>query len=177
MDSRWLGVIVLIIIVLLGGWYVFSHPSTSQAPVTEELPVTEEATTTASTMPAPVTVTYTDTGFSPASVTIVEGQTVTWINQSSHTMWVASAMHPTHMVYDTTSKDTHCAAGYTGETPFDECVAADAGESYSFTFAKAGTWKYHDHASAGMSGTVVVTAPTAGGTGVTASTSVEVNVQ
>jgi plastocyanin len=175
MDSRWLGVIVLIIIVALGGWYVFSHPSTSQAPSEVASPTEEMATTTESVTPVPVTVLYTDQGFSPSTVTITEGQTVMWINQSSHTMWVASAMHPTHLVYDNTSKDAHCAAGYAGPTPFDECTADAAGASYSFTFGKAGSWKYHDHANSSMFGTVVVTAPaTSSSTGVSASTSVNV---
>src|SRR3989344_5306189 len=98
MDSRWLGVIVFIIIVALGGWYILSNPSTGQAPsgepaVTEEVPA---ETPPAATVPAPATLTYTDTGFSPASVTVTEGQTVTWVNQSSKQMWVASARHPDH---------------------------------------------------------------------------------
>ena len=161
MDSRWLGVIVLIIILGVGGWYVFSHPVTP-APVTEETPlVTETATTTEETVPAgPVTVMYTETGFSPASVSIVEGQTVKWINQSSGEMWVASAVHPTHAVYDGTTKNAHCVAGYTGPLPFDACESAGPGESYSFTFTKAGTWKYHGHVNAAMVGTVVVATST-----------------
>ena len=126
-----------------------------------------------------MTVTYTDTGFSPASVTVTEGQTVTWVNQSSKQMWVASARHPDHTVYDSSTKDAHCAAGYTGAVPFDECKGDTAGASYSFTFTKAGDWKYHNHVNAADFGTVVVTgAPSAsGGTSVTASTSVDVNVR
>ncbi len=177
MDSRWLGVIVLIIIVVLGGWYVFSHPSASQAPVTETLPSPEAAATTT----PPALVAYTDTGFSPKSVTVNQGQGVTWTNQSSRTMWVASAMHPVHSVYDGTNKDTHCAAGYTGEAPFDECTAVPAGGTYTFTFTEVGNWKYHNHASDADFGDVTVTAvpnyPTPPSTGVTASTSVNVNVQ
>jgi len=173
MDSRWLGVIVLIIILGVGGWYVFSHPVTP-APVTEETPiVTESATTTEEAIPAgPVTVMYTSTGFSPGSVSIAEGQTVKWINQSSGEMWVAAAVHPTHMAYDGTTKNAHCAVGYTGTIPFDACESVGPGESYSFTFTKADTWKYHDHVHATMFGTVVVTATPA--TTVTASTSVNV---
>ena len=159
MDSRWLGVIVLIIIVALGGWYVFTNPTTSQVPVTETIPPPEEVTTTTANMPpAPVTVTYIDTGFSPSSVTVSEGQGVTWTNQSSRTMWVASAMHPAHTIYDGTNKDTHCAAGYAGEAPFDQCVAVPAEGSYTLTFTKAGDWKYHNHTNATDFGSVVVTA-------------------
>ena len=43
-------------------------------------------------------VTYTDTGFAPLSVTIKKGTTVTFVNESSRGMWVASAVHPTHQL-------------------------------------------------------------------------------
>jgi plastocyanin len=69
-------------------------------------------------------------------------------------MWVASDEHPTHTEYDGTSRTTHCAAGYTGPKPFDECVP---GTSYSFTFDKAGTYEYHDHLSASHTGKITVT--------------------
>ncbi len=123
---------------------------------------------------APVTVTYTDSGFSPASVTVTQGQTVIWVNQSSHSMWVASAVHPTHTVYGGTNKNAHCAEGYTGSMPFDECAAVTSGSSYSFTFDKVGDWKYHNHANVADFGSVTVTAPAVEGA---ASTTTAVNVE
>lgn len=177
MDSRWLWGIVLIIIVAAGAWYLFSNPATTSAPGETAAPgiVPGEAA-----MPAQVTVTYTDEGFSPATVTIAAGQPVTWVNESSREMWVASAMHPDHLAYDGTSKDAHCAAGYAGPVPFDECAAVPAGGSYTFTFTTTGSWKYHNHVNAGDFGTIVVTAvPEAAGKGgdMTASTSVNVELR
>jgi plastocyanin len=101
----------------------------------------------------PVTVTYTDSGFSPKTVNVKVGQAVTFVNQSSHPMWVASDPHPLHNGYDGTTRDTHCAASYTGPKPFDECSTAT---SFTFTFTKAGTWGYHNHAVDEDAGTVVV---------------------
>src|SRR5438270_410813 len=136
MDSRWLGVIVLIIIVVLGGWYVFSHPMKQQAAsenTAPEMASTTESAPAAAMVPAPVTVAYTDKGFSPKSVTVVEGQTVNFVNQSAGKMWVASGVHPTHALYDGTDRATHCAAGYAGSAPFDECAAVEKDGTYSFT--------------------------------------------
>lgn len=179
MDSRWLGVIVLVIILGMGGWYVFAHPvSNGPVPIVETPVMTEPLATTTDAVPAGlVTVMYTANGFSPASVTITEGRTVKWTNETLGEMWIASAMHPTHTAYDSSTKDAHCVAGYAGPLPFDQCSSVAPGASYSFTFTKAGTWKYHDHVTSSMFGTVVVTAvPAAGGTGVTASTSVDVQL-
>lgn len=96
-----------------------------------------------------VTVQYTDSGFSPASITIKKGDTVKWTNASTKNMWVASAIHPTHDVYPTTG-------GCLGST-FDECKGDAPGSTYSFRFDAVGTWRYHDHINASRTGTVIVT--------------------
>jgi plastocyanin len=150
--------IVVLIIIIAGGWYFLSkapggEPSeatTSQVPVIGEIVADTVVTSGATVM-------YTDQGFSPASITIEQGQTVTWINRSSKDMWVASAMHPTHMVYDGTTLKEHCATN--AETSFDACHVFSPAAPYSFTFDKVGTWKYHDHIDASKFGTVIVTAP------------------
>lgn len=103
--------------------------------------------------PQKATVTYTDTGFSPSTVTISQGGTVTFVNKSTSGMWVASNPHPAHSGYDGTSRSTHCSAGYTGPKPFDECADAF---SFTFTFTKSGTWGYHNHENEDNGGTVIV---------------------
>ncbi|OGY91474.1 MAG: hypothetical protein A3B31_00565 [Candidatus Komeilibacteria bacterium RIFCSPLOWO2_01_FULL_53_11] len=145
--------IIAVIVVIGGGWYMLRGAPTA-API---LPVTETpagtgATTTTATG---VTVAYTNQGFSPTSVTVPLGTAVTFINQSSGNMWVASAAHPTHTVYSGTSLNQHCPD--TTNSTFDECVAVTSGNSYSFTFNKVGDWKYHNHANASQTGTVIVT--------------------
>lgn len=103
--------------------------------------------------PKTVTVNYDGSKFSPASVTIAKGDTVKFLAASGKTMWVASDEHPTHTEFDSTSRSQHCAAGYTGAKPFDQC---SGGTSYSFTFTKAGSFDYHDHMNASAGGKVVV---------------------
>lgn len=97
------------------------------------------------------TITYTDAGYSPASVTIKKGQTVRWINNSASKTWPASAVHPTHAAYPVKS-----ASDCLGSS-FDACRGLSQGESWDFTFNEVGTWKYHNHLKASNFGTVVVT--------------------
>lgn len=85
-------------------------------------------------------VTYTDTGFGPASVTVSIGSTVTFINESSRGMWAASGVHPTHQLLP----------------GFDQLSQAPKGGTYEYTFTKVGTWKYHNHLNPTDTATIVV---------------------
>ncbi len=86
------------------------------------------------------TVTYTNDGFTPAELTIKTGTVVTFLNQSDTKMWVASANHPTHLLYP----------------EFDEKASVPKGGSYSFTFIKLGAHPYHNHVLLGKYGKVIV---------------------
>ena len=101
-----------------------------------------------------ISVTYTDEGFTPKNMTIVKGDTVTFINKSSRDVWPASAMHPTHTVYDGTSLSQHCPD--TTATAFDSCESVAPDSSWTFTFTKAGEWTYHDHLNPRNTGKVIV---------------------
>lgn len=93
-------------------------------------------------------ITYTDTGYSPTILKIKNGETVIFKNNSSQSMWTASGVHPTHRLYPTTG-------GCIGST-FDACQGIQPGQSWSFKFDIAGTWKYHNHLNPSDTGTVVV---------------------
>lgn len=81
----------------------------------------------------------TDSGFQPSDITVQTGEKVTWINNASSSMWVASDRHPSHTEYAGTSLGEHCSSEVTA---FDQC---STGEEYSFTFEKEGQWGYHNH--------------------------------
>ena len=154
MNRNSIGILIALI-ALLGGWYFFLKPTPMNTPA----PATAETNTPQQTAPttAPstgTTVSYTSDGFSPKTLTVPKGTTITFSNQTSERMWVASAKHPTHETYDNSVMSEHCAAGYTGSVPFDQCVAS---ASYSFTFTKPGIWGYHNHANAAHFGSVTVT--------------------
>ena len=70
--------------------------------------------------------------FNPASVTVKAGESVTWTNQDG---------------------TTHTVTADNGG--FDSGNVAD-GATFSFTFAKAGTYPYHCSIHSSMKGTVVV---------------------
>lgn len=157
--------IVIVIIVVVGGFLYFKSTMNQSADYTNTVPVernegaggtgsssftsTTTSTTTTTivvpvnvTVPSPktITITYSDQGFGPAVVTINKGDTVKFINQSSGRMWVASNPHPTHTDYP----------------EFDEKSFAQNGGSYEFTFGKVGTWDYHNHGNPGDKGTIIV---------------------
>ncbi|MDO8517825.1 MAG: hypothetical protein Q7S26_00840 [bacterium] len=149
---------VVVVLVAGGAWWYFGNTYQTQLAAPADVNTTTQAPVdTPQTQPQeqPSTnVTYTDSGFSPSTVTIAQGGMVTFANQSGGQMWVASGLHPTHTGYSGTSRTQHCPD--TAETSFDQCTAVPAGQSYSFTFQKTGTWPYHNHFNSGDFGTIVV---------------------
>lgn len=116
----------------------------------------EESTSTEpeAGLPTSATITYTDDGYVPEDVTIAQGGTVTFVNESSRDMWPASNQHPTHTIYPGSSIqkcNTEEAEGI-----FDACDGLSEGATYSFTFDEVGDWKYHDHLRPREGGTISV---------------------
>ncbi|MDO8451750.1 MAG: hypothetical protein Q7S76_02670, partial [bacterium] len=91
-------------------------------------------------IPARTVITYSDSGFTPASVTVSVGTTVQFVNEAETGMWVASAVHPTHQLLP----------------GFDELTSVGRGGTYEYTFGKVGTWKYHNHMAPTKTGVVIV---------------------
>ena len=171
MNTKTISIIALLIIVVAGGSYLYmTHKNEALEPADTVTAIdttapsndttTTVTTTSTDTAPKAVTITYTDSGFSPKTVTVAPGTKVTWVNQSSERMWVASNNHPSHTLYNSTSLMQHCAQGAPNASDvFDQCAGTGNGSSFSFTFAKEGTWAFHNHAAASDQGTVVVKAP------------------
>lgn len=169
--------IIVVILLLVGGVWLFSADSGNQTPAADSQtqanePVKEDNvsdapdqspapadTDTASAQPEPqgevnsVTVRYTQSGFSPQQVDVQSGTTVMFVNETDRPMWVASDVHPSHTQYAGTSLREHCQSGAGSETAFDQC---ESGQRFSFTFEKSGEWRYHNHSIASQGGTVVV---------------------
>ena len=82
----------------------------------------------------------TASGFEPGELKIKKGTAVTFYNQDTKSRWPASAPHPTHTDYP----------------EFDPKQPLPLGQSWSFTFEKTGTWKYHDHLNPTYRGTIII---------------------
>jgi plastocyanin len=183
MKTSTLIAVIVALIVIVGGWYWYANyyqtpiaasPSTNTTTNTNpngadtnpngamgstdtsgssSVNADVNAGVTTGGAPTSVTVTLTSSGFSPSNVTVKKGGTVTFVNQGGGQMWIGSDEHPTHTEYDSTNRQTHCAAGYTGAKPFDQCAT---GNSYTFTFTKAGSFDYHNHTQPTQNGSVTV---------------------
>lgn len=127
-------------VLLLGAGGCSYNSTTTPATVTPT-PTVATSTEVSPTVQAGNVVTLTTSGFSPASITIKSGQSVTFVNNSSALARVASDPHPIH----------------NGLAGFDDLKGSNTGESYSFTFTKTGTFGYHNHLSPSTKGTVIVT--------------------
>lgn len=85
-------------------------------------------------------ITIGDTGFSPSVTTIGLGSTVIFKNISNQDRWPASDIHPSHQIYP----------------EFDPKKPIPPKQSWSFTFDKPGEWKFHDHISPKLTGSIIV---------------------
>jgi len=85
-------------------------------------------------------ITRTNEGYEPADITIKAGDTVMFMNESDSFHWPASDVHPTHSIY----------------SDFDPREPVAPGDTWSFTFERPGSWRFHDHIRANLVGTIVV---------------------
>ncbi len=134
--------IVIVVLALIGGgawFYTHRNKTTSTSSSSSQTSSSSSTQSTSQTQSAD-TITYNGTAFSPASLTVKAGTTVTFVNNSDQPMWVASDPHPTHTDYP----------------GFDELKSVDKGGTYSFKFDKTGSHGYHNHLDSGIRGTIVV---------------------
>ena len=153
------GIIIAVIIVVIIGafaWFFYASNQTktedSAATTTQEEP---ESTSTSSEnkneidlsekneITAGSKVTYSDSGFSPGSITVKSGASITWVNDSSSTVQVGSANHPTHTINQQLTGD-------------EFVIELAPGESKTVQLEKTGNWGYHDHLKPSITGSIAV---------------------
>lgn len=89
------------------------------------------------------TITETESGFVPSTITINIGDTVVFKSGTKDYFWPASDPHPTHTLF----------------SAFDPKAPLKADNTWSFTFSKVGTWPYHDHLMPIFRGLITVEDP------------------
>lgn len=150
------GVVVVVILVAAGLFvWRWAGQNAEPVPLTTIQPTSTVAlptanfflpTTSPSALPSVTaaatssTISVTDTGFSPVTITVPAGTTVTFVNNGQGLHWPASDVHPTHQLLP----------------GFDALRGLATGETYSYTFSKAGSWTCHDHLNPTFKCTVVV---------------------
>lgn len=137
--------LVVVALVLLGGWFYIQSQSTTKLQTTQE-----EVTPAQTPQPSPTpqadqervenTVSIKSSGFSPKEIKIKAGEKVTWVNDDSEEHQVNSATHPSHTAYP----------------PLNTVGFLKPGAKKSLEFPAKGTYKYHDHLNPSLTGTVVV---------------------
>jgi plastocyanin len=129
-------VVLALSAIALIGFFIYSNLNTIDTDSQGE----QQAVLTFEQDINPLTVEYTNDGYIPNTLEVKKGDSVTFINKSSRSMWVSSDNHPTHTIYP----------------EFDQRGFSTLGETFTFTFEKPGTWEYHDHLNPRANGSVVV---------------------
>lgn len=148
-TSKIIVAIVVIIAALVAGFFLLTGDDTNQSAetTTDQTPQTtplqpnsdQDNQPTASDEQSQNTITYTDSGFTPATLSVKVGDTVTVVNRSSRPLQFSSDVHPTHTNNPELNQRT-----------------AGPGDNVSFTINKPGTHGYHDHLDASRTGTLIV---------------------
>jgi plastocyanin len=123
------------VVVIGGGRYLLLHKSQTK---TNSSPSSQTQDSSSSTQSSG-TITFDGTMFSPASLSVKTGTTVTIKNTSSEELQFDSDPHPVH------TDDTDLNVG-----------AVPAGQSKTFMVTKAGTFGYHDHLDPSIQGKITI---------------------
>ncbi len=142
--------ITIIALVIVGGGAYFwfqnnNSPSTTPPPpsvetVTPPPSGTSEVPPPSSSTSQEIVITMNDSAYTPDKVTVKKGDTVKFLNAGAEDRWPASNIHPTHQIFP----------------EFDPKRPVGPGQSWSFTFDKAGIWRCHDHLQPSISCTITV---------------------
>lgn len=139
--------IIIILAIVVVAFFVWKFMPRNESAIYSPNIITETTQTPeASDQTTPVaanTVTYDGTTFSPATISVKQGDSITFINNSTGGMSVASDPHPAHTIYP----------------EFDQYKTSAKGQkTFIFVFDKLGTWGYHNHLNESATGSVTVTA-------------------
>jgi len=125
-----IGLVVLAIAV--GGVFLLMSKKSGTGP-------TSPSTASSNASAVAATITYSKSGFSPATVTVKSGDTVAIKNATTEDMQLASNPHPVH------TDDTDLNVG-----------SVAPGQTKTFTVTKKGSFGYHNHVDPSDTGKIVI---------------------
>lgn len=134
--------VLILVIVILGGYFLFQSNPNSEVTSADNnmMQDSEKMMGDETTMMAETTiVTYANNVFSPSEVKIKVGNTVKFVNNGTSDIQVSSGPHPTHTSYPALESGR---------------LAPEA--SYEFTATEKITINYHNHLNAKATGKIVV---------------------
>jgi plastocyanin len=134
-------ILVAVVVLILGGGALLLLSNKAQLqPANQTTNESQNTPTKAVQQPTEETlVKVTSAGYEPKTITVKPGAKVVWKNETGGPVTVSSDNHPTHLLW-----------------PFLNLGKFEDGSSVSVVFDKAGTYTYHNHLDASMTGTVVV---------------------
>jgi len=137
---------ILAVVIVGGGGYAVLHKNkktdvntqTTASTPAAETPQSSTAGQTDSTRAAS-TITYSNSGFSPATIAVKAGDTVAIKNTSSHELQMDSDPHPVHT-----------------DDPDLNVGTVAPGQTMTFTVTKTGNFGYHNHLNPSDTGKIVI---------------------
>jgi plastocyanin len=137
-------IIGLAVVIVLGGaiWaFMAMKNQTPTDSTASDQPVGNNQSGTPSDTPSTsgTEIVYTDSGFSPKSLTVKTGTAIKITNKSSGPLEFSSDDHPTHTKHPEFNLDT-----------------ISAGSAETLEAKTAGTWGYHNHLKAQDTGMIIV---------------------
>jgi len=136
---------IVVVLLVVGGWFLTRPKQSPQIQPVETPSSTQSAMPSSSASGAAVMkeeknlVKITADGFSPKSITVKSGESITWENTDSANHTVDPDKHPTHLLY-----------------PFLNLGQIPPGEKKSVTPPGPGTFTYHDHLNPSLLGSITV---------------------
>lgn len=103
----------------------------------------QQQTTTGSQAAERTTITFSDSGITPAQVTVKSGSFLTFQNNSTKKVSVGSDPHPTH------TQNPEITGG-------EFVLDLEPGATSGVTMTKVGSWGFHDHLNPAVRGKVIV---------------------
>jgi plastocyanin len=147
MNKKAIIAVGILVIVVAGGvlWMFRKDPSATESinttPTNGSSDTSQSSTPNDAVTPtgSETVITYSDSGYSPSSVTVKAGDKVIIKNTSSRSMQFDSDPHPAHTI-----------------NPELNVGSVPAGQEMSFVVDTKGTFGYHNHLNASQKGTIVV---------------------